>query len=199
MEDAQRYFIHDDEFRDLYVGLSADGTKYKEERMNLVEIINGLQKYVQSYKTYNERIMRAKEQKDDFNVKLMQSLEKIEKKMNKETETSRSRSCQSHDEKRREARSVGRNHPHSPRHSFRKARNNSSVRYQIYYNRKNINIVENNSGTTQYMKPKHQNNTFIYRKQCSLASSRGKPPAEKCSITIILKKRLSNTSYSYLY
>jgi hypothetical protein len=40
------------------------------------------------------------------------------------------------------------------------------------------------------MKPQHQNNTFIDRKQCSLASSRGKPPAEQRSITIILKTRL---------
>jgi hypothetical protein len=43
----------------------------------------------------------------------------------------------------------------------------------------NINIAENNNGTTKYMKPQHQNNTFIDRKQCSLASSRGKPPAEQ--------------------
>jgi hypothetical protein len=65
--------------------------------MNLVETIKGLQKYVQSYKVDNERLMRAKEQQGDFNVKLMQSLDKIEKKMDKEIETSRSRSHMSHD------------------------------------------------------------------------------------------------------
>jgi hypothetical protein len=91
-------------FRDLYVGLGVDGTKSKEERINLVETIKGLQKYVQSYKVDNERLMKAKEQQDDFNVKLMQSLDIIEKKMDKETESSRSRSHRSHDEKRREAR-----------------------------------------------------------------------------------------------
>jgi hypothetical protein len=40
------------------------------------------------------------------------------------------------------------------------------------------------------MKPQHQNNTFIDRKQCSLASLRGKPPTEQHSITIILKTKL---------
>jgi hypothetical protein len=41
----------------------------------------------------------------------------------------------------------------------------------------NINVVENNNITTNYVEPQHQNNTFIDRKQCSLSSSRGKPPA----------------------
>jgi hypothetical protein len=44
-----------------------------------------------------------------------------------------------------------------------------------------------------------KNNTFIERKQCSLASSRGKPPTEQSSITIILKTKISHASYSYLY
>jgi hypothetical protein len=74
-----------------------------------------------------------------------------------------------------------------------------SVRYQIYYNSRNINTTENNNGTTQYMKPQDQNNTFIDRKQCSVASSRGKPPTEKFSITIILKTETSHALKSYLF
>jgi hypothetical protein len=105
MEDAQRTYNHDDEFGDLYVGLGVDGTKSKEEHINLVETIKGLQKDVQSYKVDNERLMKAKEQQDDFNIKLMQSLDIIEKKMDKEIESSRSRSHRSHDE-RRKTRSV---------------------------------------------------------------------------------------------
>jgi hypothetical protein len=85
MEDAQRTYNHDDEFRDLYVGLGVDGTKSKEECINLVETIKGLQKYVQIYKVDNERLMKAKEQQDDFNIKLMQILDIIENKMDKET------------------------------------------------------------------------------------------------------------------
>ena len=55
----------------------------------------------------------------------------------------------------------------------------------------NKKIVEKKNETTQYMKPQHQNNTFIDRKQCSLASSRWKPLAEQCSITMILKINFS--------
>jgi hypothetical protein len=64
--------------------------------------------------------MRAKAQKYDFNVKLMQILDIIEKKMNKETNLSRSRSHGSHDEKMREERSVG-------KYSFRKEHNISNT------------------------------------------------------------------------
>jgi hypothetical protein len=70
--------------------------------------------------------MKAKEQQDDFNVKLMQSLEIIEKKMDKEIESSRSRSRRSSDDKRREARGVDRKHHHSPKHLFRKVHSSSS-------------------------------------------------------------------------
>jgi hypothetical protein len=63
--------------------------------------------------------MRTKAQQDDFNVKLMQSLDKIEKKMDKETKMSRSRRRKSRDEKLTEERSVG-------KHSFRKTHNSSS-------------------------------------------------------------------------
>ena len=79
--------------------------------MNLVETIKGLKKDVQIYKDDNEKLMKSKEQQDEFNVKLMQSLDRIENKMYKETESSRSRSCRSHDEKIREKRSASRNQP----------------------------------------------------------------------------------------
>jgi hypothetical protein len=46
--------------------------------------------------------------------------------MDTDIETSRSTSHFSHDEKRREERSVGRHQPHSPKHSFKKACNISS-------------------------------------------------------------------------
>jgi hypothetical protein len=45
--------------------------------------------------------------------------------MDKEADSSKSRSYMSHD-KRRETRSVDRNHHHSPRHSFRRYHNSSS-------------------------------------------------------------------------
>jgi hypothetical protein len=69
--------------------------------------------------------MKSKEQQEDFNVKLMQSLDRIEKKKGKETKSSRSRSHGSHDE-RRIIRSVGRNHHHSPRNPTKRAHRSSS-------------------------------------------------------------------------
>jgi hypothetical protein len=53
--------------------------------MNWIETVKIFHKYVQSYKDDNERLMRAKAQQDDFNFKLMQSLEKIENNMDKDT------------------------------------------------------------------------------------------------------------------
>ena len=56
-----RTYSLDDEFLDLYVSLGVDGTKFKEDHMNLVETIKGLWKYVQSYNVDNESLMRSKE------------------------------------------------------------------------------------------------------------------------------------------
>jgi hypothetical protein len=132
MEDVQRAFIHDDEFRYLYVDLGVDGAEPKEEHSNSVETIKGLQKDAQSYKVDNERLMRSKEQQDDFNVKLMQSLNRIEKKMDKETESSITRSHTPHDEERKEERSVS-------KHSFRKAQS-SSIQSRVRKNKRSKNF-----------------------------------------------------------
>jgi hypothetical protein len=131
MEDTQGAYNHEDEIRGMYVNMGNEGTNSnghgegKEESMNLVETIKSLQKDVQSYKDDNERLMKSKEQQEGFNIKLMQSLDIIEKKMDKENDSSKSGSHRSHDERRR-TRSVGRHHHHSPRHSTRRAHSSSS-------------------------------------------------------------------------
>jgi hypothetical protein len=56
----------------------------------------------------------------------MHILDIIENKMDKDTESSRSRSHRSSDEKRRETRGVDRKHHHSPNHLFRKVHSSSS-------------------------------------------------------------------------
>jgi hypothetical protein len=125
----------------LYVGLGVDGIEFKEEHMNLVETIKGLQKDVQNYKVDNERLIRVEEKQDDFNVKLMQILDKIEKKMDKETEKRRPRSRRSHDEKGREARSDYKHQPYSSKHSFRKAYGSSSPSH-VRKNKRRIGVDE---------------------------------------------------------
>jgi len=71
IDGAQRTYNPNDEFGDLCVDLGVDGTESKEECMNLVETVKVLHKDVQIYKVDNESLMKAKEQQDDFNVKLM--------------------------------------------------------------------------------------------------------------------------------
>jgi hypothetical protein len=58
-------------------------------------------------------------------MKLLQSLNRIEKKLDKESGSRKSGSHRSNDEKRRERR-VSRNHHHSPRHSNKRTHNISS-------------------------------------------------------------------------
>ena len=69
--------------------------------------------------------MRAKEQQDDFNMKLLQSLNKIEKKLDKESGSSKSGSYRPSDDKIK-SRSVSRHHHHSSRHSNKREHENSS-------------------------------------------------------------------------
>jgi hypothetical protein len=132
MDDAQGTYNYEDEGKIFGMGVGAavtesngHGEDRKGESMNLVETIKSLQKDVQSYKVDNEKLMKAKEQQEGFNIKLMQNLDIIEKKMDKETESSKSGSHRSHDERRRTI-SVGRHHHHSPRHSTRRAHSSSS-------------------------------------------------------------------------
>jgi hypothetical protein len=66
MEYEQRTYNHEDGVRGLYVNIGNEDTKSNgrregEERMNLVETIKGLKKYVQSYKDDKERLMKSKE------------------------------------------------------------------------------------------------------------------------------------------
>jgi hypothetical protein len=136
MEDAQGAYIQEDEIRGMDVHMGIEGTNSnghgegRDENMNMVETIKNLQKDVQSHKDDNERIMRAKEQQEDFNMNLMQSLNIIENKLDKESGSSKSGSHRSPDEKRR-TRSVSRHHHHSPRHSNKRAhRKLNSIPYQ---------------------------------------------------------------------
>ena len=88
----------------------------KDENMNMEETIKNLQKDVQIHKYDNERLMRAKEQQYDFNMKLMKVLNIMENKLDKVSGSRKSGSHKSLYEKRRE-RSVSRHHHHFLRHS----------------------------------------------------------------------------------
>ena len=90
MEEVQGTYSMEDDIRGMDVHLGIEGTNSnghgegRDENMNMVETIKNLQKDFQSHKYDNERLMRSKEQQDDFNMKLMQSLDIIENKLDKE-------------------------------------------------------------------------------------------------------------------
>jgi hypothetical protein len=131
MEEAQVTYSQEDEIRGMDVHLGIEGTNSnghgdeRNENMNMAETIKNLQKDVQSHKDDNERLMRSKEQEDEFNMKLMQSLNRIEKKLDKESGSGKSGSHRSPDEKRRTI-SVIIHHHHCSRHSNKRSHSNSS-------------------------------------------------------------------------
>jgi hypothetical protein len=126
MEEAQGNYSQEDEVRGMDVHLSIEGTnsnghgEERNENMNMAETIKNLQKDVQSHKDDNERLMRAKEQQDDFSMNLLQSLNRIENKLDKESGLSKSRNHKPHDEKRK-MRSARRHHHHSLRNSSKRS------------------------------------------------------------------------------
>jgi hypothetical protein len=91
---------------------------YKEG--NMMKIIERLQKVVQTHRADNKKLMKSREQQGEFNIKLILSLKRIENKLDKESESSKSGSHSSPDEKRK-SRSFGRHHHHSQGHSKRRA------------------------------------------------------------------------------
>ena len=111
---------------DVHLGIEGTNSNGHGERgdenMNMAETIK---KDVQIHKANNERLMRAKEQHDDFNMKLLEGLNIIENKLVKETSSRKSGSHRPPDEKKRET-SVSRHHHHSPIHSNKRAHNKSS-------------------------------------------------------------------------
>jgi hypothetical protein len=115
---------------DVHLGMEGmNSNGHREERnedMNMAETINNLQKDVQSHKADNERLMKAKEQHDDFNMKLLEGLNIIENKLVKESNSSRSKSHKSLEEKR-EGKSASWHHHHSHRHSHKRVGNISSL------------------------------------------------------------------------
>jgi hypothetical protein len=96
-----------------------------DKDMGMKKIIKKLQKEVQIHRADNKKLMTAKEQQGYFNVSLMHRLERIENKLDKESGSRKLGSRRSPDEKIR-TRSVSIHHCHSPRHSIKRAHNNSS-------------------------------------------------------------------------
>jgi hypothetical protein len=74
MDDVQGFSVMKRRSEAMYVHMGNEGTNSnghgegKEESMNLVETIKSLQMDVLSHKSNNERLMKAKELQEDFNI-----------------------------------------------------------------------------------------------------------------------------------
>jgi hemerythrin len=66
---------------DVHLGVEGSNSSGHGEEIdkeeNMKKIIKNLQKYVQTHRADNEKLMKAREQQGEFNVKLMRSLERI--------------------------------------------------------------------------------------------------------------------------
>jgi hypothetical protein len=101
MEEAQNAYSSENEARGMNVHLGVEGSKsnghgediYKD--VNMMKIIERLQKDVQNHQADNIKLMKSRDQQGEFNLKLMQILERIERKLDKESDSSKSGSHRS--------------------------------------------------------------------------------------------------------
>jgi hypothetical protein len=95
---------------------------YKE--VHMMKIIEKLQKDAHSHRADNIKLMKARDQQGQFNLKLMRILERIEKKLDKESDSSKTGSHGPPERKMR-SRSISRHHRHSQKHSNKEAHRSS--------------------------------------------------------------------------
>ena len=91
---------------------------------HMMKIIEKLQKDAQNHRTYSRKLRKTQYKQGEFNLKLMKSLERIEKKLDQERYSSKTKSHPNSEGRR--SRSVGKHHHHSQGHSKRRAHSSSS-------------------------------------------------------------------------
>jgi hypothetical protein len=113
------------------VNLGVEGTnsnghrKETNKEEHMMKLIERLQKDAQARLTDSQKLMKIRDRLGEFNLKMLKSLERIEKKLEKESDTSRSRSVRTH-ERRRRSRSGSRHYRLSPKHSGKEKHSSSS-------------------------------------------------------------------------
>jgi hypothetical protein len=97
-----------------------------DKQGNMKKIIEGLQKDAQTHRADNKKIRKVQEKQGEFNIKMLKILERIENKLDKESDSSRIGNHQNYEGRR--LRSVGRHHHHSQGCSKRRT-HSSSIPY----------------------------------------------------------------------
>jgi hypothetical protein len=122
MEEAQNASSSENEAKGMDVHLGVEGSNSNghgeeiDKEGHMMKIIERLQKDAQTHREDSRKLMKAKEKQGEFNLKLMKSLERIEKKLDKESDSRKTGSHKTPEKKRR-SRSVSRHHHHSQGHS----------------------------------------------------------------------------------
>jgi hypothetical protein len=118
MKEEHNASSSENEVKGMNVHLGVEGSKSNghgeeiDKEGCMMKITERLQKDAQTHRVDNKKLMKARDQQGEFNIKLMQSLERIERKLD-ESDSIKSRS-------------VSRHHRHSPKHSKRRAHSSSS-------------------------------------------------------------------------
>jgi hypothetical protein len=131
MKEARTASSSENEAKGMDVHLGVEGSNSNghgeeiDKEGHMMKIIDRLQKDAQTNREDNRKLMKAKEQQGEFNLKLMQSLERIENKLDKESD-SRKTGSRKTPEKKRRSRSISRHRRHSPKQSNKEAHSSSS-------------------------------------------------------------------------
>jgi hypothetical protein len=107
-------------------GLNSNGHgRELDKEGHVMKIIERLKKYAQAHRDDSRNLMRVRDQQGEFNLKMLKSLEIIERKLEKESDTKKTGIPRTPKRKRR-LRSGSRNRRRSPKHSGKEAHSSSS-------------------------------------------------------------------------
>jgi hypothetical protein len=129
------------EGRDVNLGVEGSNSNGHERGLykegHLMKLIEKLQKDAQAHRANSRKLMRVRDQQGEFNFKMLKSLEIIERKLEKGSDSSKTESRRTPErkrrsrnartpERRRRSRGGSRHHRRSPKHSSREAHSGSS-------------------------------------------------------------------------
>jgi hypothetical protein len=115
---------------DVNLGIEGSNSNGNRKEMDkeghMMKLIEILQKDAQAHRADSRNIMRVMDQQGEFNLTMLKSLEKIERKLEKGSDSSKTESRRT-PKRRRRPRGGSRHHLHSLKHSSREAHSSSSL------------------------------------------------------------------------
>jgi hypothetical protein len=114
---------------DVHLGVEGSNSNGHGEKIDkegyMMKIIEKLQKDAQTHRIDKKNLRKAQDKQGEFNLKLMKILERIERKLDKESDSRKTESRRTPERKIR-SRSVSRHRLLSPKHASREAHSSSS-------------------------------------------------------------------------